>query len=164
MRGELEAILGISWNDGAAGGVYSSAVDAREISRQEKEYFEKRISKESGPVTVRSLTKEECLIYGIPWERIWQRQMEYVRENYGRIQNREMAKKLNKTVSQVNYLLNKSGIRKKKSPRWNKYEEEVLSELWGRKSITSIAKSLKRTENAILVKAKRMRLGATRNA
>ena len=42
---------------------------------------------------------------------------------------------------------------------WTKKEEEILKELWGEKPPSSIAKKLKRTETAIVVRAKKLKLG-----
>lgn len=42
---------------------------------------------------------------------------------------------------------------------WTKEEEEILKELWGDKTPSSIAKKLKRTETAIVIRAKRLKLG-----
>lgn len=42
---------------------------------------------------------------------------------------------------------------------WTKKEEEILKELWGEKTPSSIAKKLKRTETAIVVRAKKLKLG-----
>jgi len=163
MSGELAAVLGVSWEDIQAGGAPHAVMDAREMARQEKEYFKKRMAEESGEVTACSLTKEECFRYGISWEKIRQQQMEYIRQNYGCVTNVEMAVRLNKTVPMVNYMLRKLGIRRKKQ-YWSESEKELLSELWGQKSVMDIARRLGRTETAILIKASRMRLGPTKSA
>lgn len=42
---------------------------------------------------------------------------------------------------------------------WTKEEEEILKELWGDKTPSSIAKKLKRTETAIVIRAKKLKLG-----
>jgi len=47
-----------------------------------------------------------------------------------------------------------------KSKIWTKEEIEYLSANWGLKSVPFIARHLNRTETAIILKAKRMRLGA----
>ena len=42
---------------------------------------------------------------------------------------------------------------------WTKEEEKILKELWGDKTPSSIAKKLKRTETAIVIRAKKLKLG-----
>lgn len=46
------------------------------------------------------------------------------------------------------------------SKRWTEQELEFLQEKWGRTSIKALARSLGRSENAVVVKARRMKLGA----
>ena len=45
-------------------------------------------------------------------------------------------------------------------PKWTKEEVEYLSEKWGTVSIGHIAKKLNRSENAVILKKQRMKLGA----
>ena len=56
-------------------------------------------------------------------------------------------------------------VRKRKSPplgkrAWTPEDENYLAEKWGYASVPAIAKKLNRTENAVIVRAQRLGLGA----
>lgn len=56
-------------------------------------------------------------------------------------------------------------VRKRKSPTlgkrpWTPEDESYLTEKWGYASVPAIAKKLNRTENAVVVRAQRLGLGA----
>ena len=56
-------------------------------------------------------------------------------------------------------------VRKRKSPPlgkrpWTPEDESYLTEKWGYASVPAIAKKLNRTENAVIVRARRLGLGA----
>lgn len=46
------------------------------------------------------------------------------------------------------------------SRRWTKEEIEFLEEKWSYTSVSAIAKKLNRTETAVIIKAKRLKLGS----
>ena len=58
-----------------------------------------------------------------------------------------------------------AAVRKRKSPPlgkrpWTSEDESYLAEKWGYASVPAIAKKLNRTENAVVVRARRLGLGA----
>ena len=58
-----------------------------------------------------------------------------------------------------------AAVRKRKSPPlgkrpWTPEDENYLAEKWGYASVPAIAKKLNRTENAVVVRAQRLGLGA----
>ena len=72
----------------------------------------------------------------------------------------EIAKIMNKTENAVYLKARKLKITLIQDGRkWTKEEETLLSDLWGTKSIETIAKSMKRTVFSLKVKAVRMGLG-----
>lgn len=72
----------------------------------------------------------------------------------------EIAKIMNKTENSIYLKARRLGITLIQDRRkWTKEEEILLSDLWGTKSIETIAKNLKRTVFSLKVKAVRMGLG-----
>ena len=48
--------------------------------------------------------------------------------------------------------------------KWSKKEISYLDENWGKKTLSKISKSLKRSKNGVFIKAKRLKLGASTRA
>lgn len=90
-------------------------------------------------------------------------EIEFLKENYGRISPGEIARILNRSKPSIAGMAGKIGLRRKKEPRWAEEEIEFLRENWGKMTPETIARRLGRTVEAIDVKAKRLKLGPTYN-
>lgn len=70
-----------------------------------------------------------------------------------------IAGKLGVTIFSVKGQVQSMGLAIQKSPRWSEEELARLEELIHRYSITQIAKKLKRSRNAVKIKATRLKMG-----
>lgn len=89
---------------------------------------------------------------------------QFLLDNYGRMPRGDIAQVLNRSTISVKDMAYYMGIQHRKAPCWTAKEEEALAELWGTKAVHLIARALNRTEVAIVLKAKKMGLGSSRNA
>lgn len=69
-----------------------------------------------------------------------------------------IAAKLGVTRCAVKGQVQKMGIAMDKSPRWTKHELDLLEQMNGKYSITTISRKLHRSTNAVAVKLKRLKL------
>lgn len=90
-------------------------------------------------------------------------EIQFLQSNWKRLPDKELAARLNRPVGSICTkkvalgLIGKPGRRGKD---WSKEDANRLREHWGYKTVPSIAKILNRTETAIILKAKRLNLGA----
>lgn len=98
-------------------------------------------------------------------KRLSAEQLQYIQEHYTEECDAQLAKRFKCHESQVATarhrfrLCRPRGIKGGGRP-WSHQEEEYLSENWGRVSVPTMAKKLERTENAVIVRARRLDLGA----
>ena len=90
---------------------------------------------------------------------------QYIRDHWQTMTDNEIGAALGRSGSSVNSLRNKLGLFRRGSPplgrkNWTSDEETYLSENWGQMTIPGIAKHLGRTTNSVIVRARRMGLGA----
>lgn len=88
---------------------------------------------------------------------------DFLCKNWGVMSIEEIAKHLDRTVSGVKYqgyyVLKLKNTYGGKNQRWNEKEKDYLKDSWGKYKLSSIAKKLNRTENAILHMAYTLNLG-----
>lgn len=94
-----------------------------------------------------------------------QAQVSYICDHYLEFSDAELAEKFKVHETQIANARHRMKLcrdrgRKKKGPNWSVSEEEYLSENWGRISIPAMAKRLNRTEAAIIIRARKLGLGA----
>lgn len=98
-------------------------------------------------------------------KRLTPEQFQYIREHYTEESDAQFAKRFKCHESQVATARHRFRLCRPRGPKgggrpWSPQEEEYLSENWGRVSVPTMAKKLARTENAVIVRARRMELGA----
>ena len=80
----------------------------------------------------------------------------FLKNNYGKLINEEIAKRLGRTEKAIQLRVSKMGLRKNKSRKWTKEEDEFLKSNYGKLINKEIAKKLGRTEKAIQLRANGM--------
>lgn len=99
--------------------------------------------------------------------RVWtEDELNYLREHWQKT-DIDLAKHFGRTVPTIRTKRRDLGLLGKKGQRksdWSPEEEEQLRELWGLKTIPQISKIMERSHNAVLVKSKRLGLGAFKNS
>lgn len=80
---------------------------------------------------------------------------------YGKLPPDEVAQLVGKTKPAVINMAGRLGLRKKR-PNWTAEDCDYLESYWGARSVPTIAKKLNRTQQAVLLKAKQMNLGPTK--
>ncbi|OOO61986.1 hypothetical protein [Clostridium tepidum] len=84
--------------------------------------------------------------------------IEKIKKLYNKgLTQKQVGEKLNINQSKVSYLMKKYNIKPRNSV-WSQEEEEYLQRRYGKTTLKRIAKKLGRSENAIEIKASRLRL------
>jgi len=97
------------------------------------------------------------------WKHWTKEEDDYLCKNWGVLSIEQLAKDLDRSVSGVRYhgyhVLKLKNTHGGKNQRWTEKECDYLKESWGKLKLSSIAKKLNRTENAILHMAYTLNLG-----
>lgn len=98
-------------------------------------------------------------------KRLTPEQLQYIQEHYTEESDAQLAKRFKCHESQVATARHRLRLCRPRGKKgggrpWSPQEEEYLSENWGRVSVPSMAKKLGRTEDAVIVRARRLELGA----
>ncbi len=91
-------------------------------------------------------------------------EVQFLIDNYRRLGREGVARALGRPKPSVAGYAGQLSLRRKKEPPWTEEDVNLLCELWGTRTIKAIARRLGRTECSILIKAKYLGLGATKNA
>ena len=83
--------------------------------------------------------------------------LNYLKENYGKIDNSEIAKKLNKTENSIKHQQYKLKLKSNKH-FWTKEEDQFLKENYGKIDNSEIAKKLNKTIKVILRRKKTLKI------
>ena len=91
-----------------------------------------------------------------------EREIEYLKENWGKKKTQEIAEDLGRTYQSIYNKARKLGLGSNRAHHhrpWTEEEEEFLAENWGMFSMEHIAKKLNRTPHAIQIRAVKLGLG-----
>ena len=101
------------------------------------------------------------------WKHWTKEEKDFLCKNWGVMSIEEIAKHLDRTASgtryQGYYVLKLKNTHGGEGQRWTKRECDYLKESWGRLKLSSIAKKINRTENAIIHMAYNLKLGNQAN-
>ena len=90
------------------------------------------------------------------------KEVEYLKENWGKKKTQEIAEELGRTYYSIYNKARKLGLGSNRAHHhrpWTEEEEEFLAENWGMFSMEHIAKKLNRTPHAIQIRAVKLGLG-----
>ncbi|MEM1750737.1 MAG: hypothetical protein QW088_07465 [Desulfurococcaceae archaeon] len=90
-------------------------------------------------------------------------ELDFLRENYGRMRVLEIAKSLNRTVNAVMWKVRELGLKYRSYRRWSSSEVDFLKENWGKMKLSEIARALGRSSHSVRLKAESIGLTKRRS-
>jgi len=86
------------------------------------------------------------------------KEIEFLKDNYGRMRLVDIAKALNRSVNAVIWKARELGLKYRNYRRWSSSEVDFLKENWGKMRLSDIAKALNRSVQSVRLKARLMGL------